>query len=89
MLARPQNKQDLQKREAIGVIRASRFVRKYSHTKKPITFEVVYDIHKEIFQDAWPEIAGKNRRENIKINDSKHLPSHYSKVPSQMNEAEK
>lgn len=70
-----------QQREAIGVIRASRFIRKYARSRKPITFETISQIHKEIFKDAWPEIAGKYRQENLEIANSKHLPPHYSVVP--------
>ena len=80
MHERPHNEEELQKREAIGVIRASRFVRKYARTHKPISFATVCDIHKEIFKEAWPEIAGKFRDENLEITDSKHLPPHHSKV---------
>lgn len=88
MLNRPQNKEELQKREAIGIIRASRFVRKYAKSHRLITVEVVNKVHKEIFKDAWPEIAGKYRTENLKITDSKHQPPHYLKVPEMMKAAE-
>ena len=80
MSTRPQNEEELQKREAIGVIRASRFIRKYARSHQPITFDTVLQIHKEIFIDAWPEIAGKYRKENIEIADSKHLPPHHTKI---------
>lgn len=81
MLKRPHNQEELQKREAAGVIRASRFVRKYAHSRKNISFQTVKDIHKEIFKDAWPEVAGQYRQENVKITDSRHLPPHFTKVP--------
>ena len=55
---RPYNEEELQRREAIGIIRASRFVRRYAHAHKLITIQIISDIHKEIFADAWPEIAG-------------------------------
>ena len=61
--ARPHNEEELQKREAIGVIRASRFVRTYAKSKNPINIGTVYQIHKEIFNDAWSEIAGVLREE--------------------------
>lgn len=41
-------------------------------------------IHKKIFKDAWPEIAGKYREENLKITHSEHLPPHHSEVASLM-----
>jgi len=78
---RPSNEEELQKREAIGTIRASRFVRKYAKSKEPINnIGIICDIHKEIFKDAWPEIAGAFRTENLEISHSKHKPPHYSKV---------
>ena len=80
MRARPENKEELQRREAIGIIRASRFIRDYARLNQPIDFNIVCEIHKQIFKDAWPEIAGVFRIENIKITDSQHLPCHYSKV---------
>lgn len=80
MPSRPQNEEELQRREAIGVIRASRFIRKYAHSKRLIDFTTICDIHKEIFMDVWPEIAGKYRNENIEITDSKHIPPHHSLI---------
>lgn len=52
MKSRPKNEEELQKREAVGVIRASRFVRKYAKSHKPITVAGIRAIHKEIFKDA-------------------------------------
>lgn len=88
MRTRPRNDEELQKREAIGVIRASRFVRQYAHSHKIITFETISQIHKEIFKDVWSEIAGKYREENLEISASKHLPPHYSEIFLKMKEAE-
>src|SRR3989344_2618133 len=81
---RPQTEEELQTREAIGVIRASRFVRKYAHSHKAISMVTICDIHEEIFKDAWPEIARQYREENLKITHSKHLPPHHSEVVSLM-----
>ena len=84
MSNRPQTEEELQKREAVGVIRASRFIRKYAHSRKAINMAVICEIHKEIFNEAWPEIAGKYRDENLEITYSKHLPPHHSEVASLM-----
>ncbi|KKS44080.1 MAG: filamentation induced by cAMP protein Fic [candidate division CPR1 bacterium GW2011_GWA2_42_17] len=84
MPKRPENEEELQKREAIGVIRASRFVRRYAHSHKAITTETILDVHREIFKDAWTEIVGKYRDENLEITESKHLPPHHSVVAEQM-----
>lgn len=83
----PKDKKELQRREAIGVIRASRFVRKYASSHDPINMDTICDIHKEIFNDAWVEIAGKYRIENLKITGSKHLPPHFKLVSALMNES--
>lgn len=88
MLIRPQDKEELQRREAIGVIRASRFIRKYARSHQPITFVTVCQIHKEIFMDAWPDIAGKYREEDIEITGSKHLPPHHTKILEMIQAAE-
>jgi len=59
MLSRPQDEEELQKREAIGIIRASRFIRKYARSHKEINIQTICEVHHEIFKEAWPEIAGK------------------------------
>jgi Fic family protein len=87
MSLRPKNVEELQKREAIGVIRASRFVRRYANQHGAIDIKTVCEIHNEIFKDPWSEIAGKYRKENLKITESKHLPPHYSEVPALMDAA--
>ena len=81
---RPQNEEELQKREAIGVIRASRFIRVYAKSNKPINIATIYQIHKEIFNDVWHEIAGVLRIENLEITDSHHKPPHFTEVPALM-----
>jgi len=87
MISRPENEEEFQKREAAGVIRASRFVRRLAHSRKPIDINTICEIHKCIFKIAWPEIAGKFRDENLEISDSKHLPPHFSKVDIEMKKA--
>lgn len=87
MKTRPKDDEELEKRAAIGVIRASRFIRKYSRSQKTIDFDVVRSIHKEIWKDAWPEIAGENRIEDLKISDSKLLLPHFTDVPRLVEEA--
>jgi fido (protein-threonine AMPylation protein) len=88
MALRPHTEEELQKREAIGVIRASRFVRRYANSHGPIDMNTVREIHNEIFKDAWPEIAGKYRKENLKITESRHMPPHYSNVDALMTQAD-
>lgn len=54
-------KKDFHEREAAGTFRASRFVRDFAKKKGLISLELIYEIHKLILEDAWPEIAGKLR----------------------------
>ena len=88
MSDRPKDEEEMQKLEAVGVIRASRFVRRYARSHKPISFQTICEIHKEIFRIAWPEIAGTYRSENLEIADSKHLPPHHSRVLEAVKNAE-
>ena len=83
--SRPKNEEELQKREAIGVIRASRFVRRYAHSHKIINVETICAIHEEIFKKAWLEIAGKYRDEELSITDSELLLPHHTQIPELMN----
>lgn len=79
-IIRPKDEEELQKREAIGVIRASRFVRKYAQSHKKINVETICNIHKEIFKDAWPEIAGRYRQEELSITDSDLVLPHPNEI---------
>lgn len=85
-VSRPKNEEELQKREAVGVIRASRFVRRYAHSHKAINVDTICEIHKEIFKDAWPEIAGKFRNEELSITDSDLQLPHSSSISGLMAE---
>lgn len=78
--SRPKNEEELQKLEAVGVIRASRFVRKYAQSHKNISVATICAIHREIFKDAWPEIAGKYRDENLSIAGSDLLLPHHTEI---------
>ena len=49
--------------------------------------DTVFEIHREIFKDAWPEIAGKMRTVPLTITDSDHLPPHHTQVPGLVKEA--
>ena len=84
MLDRPRDEKEKQLLDAVGTIRAARFVRKYAKTRNPVDIGAVYDIHKEIYKDWWPEMAGKLRQEDVRIWHSKHLPPHQSKISEYM-----
>ena len=84
MITRPKNNKDLEKRAAIGVIRASRFVRRYAKSNKEIDVSTIRHIHKEIWKDVWLEIAGEYRIENLEISGSSLLLPHFTEVPKLM-----
>lgn len=86
--SRPKNEEELQKREATGVIRASRFVRKYAQAHTEISVVTICAIHREIFADAWEEIAGKYRDEELSITESDLLLPHHAQVPNLMKKLE-
>lgn len=82
--SRPKNEEELQKREAIGVIRASRFVRRHAQSHKEINVATICAIHQEIFKDAWTEIAGEYRNEELSITDSDLLLPHHTQISELM-----
>ena len=86
MLGRPKDEKEKQLFDAVGTIRAARFVKKYAKTRESIDIGVVYTIHNEIYKDWWPEMAGKPREEEVKIWHSKHLPPHHSKIREHMSQ---
>ena len=49
MSDRPKNEEELQRLEAIGVIRASRFVRKFAHSHQGVSMDTVFEVHRQIF----------------------------------------
>ncbi len=79
-LGRPRDEKEKQLMDAVGTIRAARFVRKYAKTRKPIDVGIIYDVHKEIYKNWWQEMAGKPRQEEVEIWHSSHLPPHHLKV---------
>ncbi|MFA6082076.1 MAG: Fic family protein [Patescibacteria group bacterium] len=88
MQSRPKDEEDLERKAAAGVIHAAGFVRKYARSDKKINLETVNAIHKEIWKNIWPEIAGQFRTEEVKISGSKHLPPHPTKIPGLMKQAD-
>ncbi|MCX6810855.1 MAG: Fic family protein [Candidatus Berkelbacteria bacterium] len=84
MITRPKDNKDLEKRAAIGVIRAARFVRRYAKSNKVIDVSTIRLVHKEIWRDVWPEIAGEYRIENLEISGSSLQLPHFKDVPKLM-----
>lgn len=89
MKPRPKDKEELEKRAAIGLIHASGFVRKYARSDELINIATIREIHKQIWQDAWPEIAGEYAKEEREITGSSHHPPHHFEIKKLMEEADK
>lgn len=77
----PDNKTLLQ---AKGQKIALEFIEKFARQKNPIDIYVIRNLHKIIMQEAWPEIGGQYRQENMEIKRSSIQTPHYSKVPEEM-----
>ncbi|MHB9010626.1 MAG: Fic family protein [Ignavibacteriaceae bacterium] len=58
---RPTTKEELEIREAKGLWRALALSKKIAESKEKITLDVIREIHKTIFGEAVPEIAGRFR----------------------------
>jgi len=73
-------KEKLDKLEASGLLSAARFVKKNARSRKKISADIVYEIHKLIFRKARPDIAGVLR--DCEFKKLRHLiPPHSTKVP--------
>lgn len=88
-MERPKDDKELQTGEALGVIRASRFVRRCAKSHKVIDVSTIQSIHKEIFREAWPEIAGVYCKEELSITDSDLQLPHHSEIPRLMDKLDK
>ncbi|MHB9010631.1 MAG: Fic family protein [Ignavibacteriaceae bacterium] len=60
---RPTTKEELDARELKGLWRALAFSKRIAESKEKITLKVICDIHRMIFEDVVPEIAGRFRRD--------------------------
>ncbi len=59
---RPRSKNELEDLEAAGFWRAIALANKIGDSGSKITLDILLDIHREIFQSAIPEIAGRFRK---------------------------
>ena len=59
---RPRNEQELIEREAVGLWRAQAIAKDIAEGSEKITIQTILRIHKEFFKDAYPEYAGRFRR---------------------------
>lgn len=88
-ISRPINEKELLNREATGLFRASRFIRNIASPDNKIDVDVIREIHTCIFKEAWPEIAGQWRREDLEIKKSEHHPPAWQDIPLLMREIDK
>lgn len=77
----PKNKTLLQ---AKGQKIALEFIEDFTKKKEPIDIYLIRNLHKMIMKEAWPEVAGQYRQENMEIKKSSVQLPHYSKIPEEM-----
>lgn len=78
-----ENRKELDKIEAGGLIAAARFARKFAKSKEKLNADIVYKLHKIIFRKSQPVIAGKLRNCEFKKLYN-HTPPPHQKVPELM-----
>ena len=67
-----------------GQKEALEFIEDFAAQKGPIDIYIICKVHKLIMQEAWPEIAGQYRQENMELKKSSALLPHHSRVPEEM-----
>jgi len=66
--------------EAAGHQAALSYVESLAGQTKPLLQIELLEVHRLIFAQSWPEIAGRFRNENIEITGTSYLPPHWRKV---------
>lgn len=66
--------------EAAGHQAALSYVDALADQRTPLLQVELLKIHRLIFAQSWPEIAGRFRNENIEIAGTSYLPPHWRKV---------
>lgn len=85
MPRRPQNREELQDREARGLWQAIALAKRIGEDNEKITLDVILRIHRVIFTQAMPEIAGRFRVEGEDVKKLKcHEPPPGRLVQEQM-----
>lgn len=73
--------------EAAGHKSALLYVDQLALTKTLIGFIELREVHRLIFVQSWPEIAGKFRSENVEIAGTSYLPPHWQQVTTLLYQA--
>jgi Fic family protein len=68
--------------EAAGHQAALSYVDGLAEQKAPLYQVELLKLHRLIFAQSWPEIAGRFRIENVEITGTSYLPSHWHQVPT-------
>ena len=66
--------------EAAGHQAALSYVETLADQKAPLSQVDLLEVHRLIFVQSWPEIAGWFRTENIEITGTSYLPPHWQQV---------
>ncbi len=67
--------------EAAGHQAALLYVDELAAHKSPVGHVELLEMHRRLFAQSWPEIAGRFRNENIEITGTSYLPPHWQRVP--------
>ena len=67
--------------EAAGHQAALLYVEELVARQAPVSHIEILEMHRRLFAQSWPEIAGRFRTENIEITGTSYLPPHWEHVP--------
>lgn len=70
--------------QAKGQKLALEYVEKAAKEKETIDIYLIKRLHKMIMSEAWPEVAGEYRKENLELKKSSFIPPHYLHIPEEM-----
>lgn len=68
--------------EAAGHQAALLYMDDLAKQKASVTHIELLEMHRRLFAQSWPEIAGRFRNENIEIAGTSYLAPHWQHVPA-------
>ncbi len=57
-----------------------RFLETKAHRKTELTISLLLKIHRILFEESWPDIAGRFRDINVRIRGVSHRPPHFANI---------
>ncbi len=81
---KPIKKSDKTLLQAKGQKITLEFIEDFAKKNKSIDIYLIRDLHKMIMKEAWGEIGGEYRQENLEIKKSATQLPHYSQIPTEM-----